>query len=276
MFINTRKAGEEKDIKDKIELDSPQEVLVKRNGRIASYQRFFTPQELKSWVEQELGEGYTVEIANEKNSGTKGLAAVVVTKTKIEDNQGNPIDENGKLVLQQVPSIDDITDADFNQPTRNVQLPTIPKNVDAAIGANGKPVIIKKNVFKKNAKAHKDVTPRDSRSILKNALYIPNLYGQNQKTSRPHNWILIHLADKNSAVIIEVNETKDNLEVINWHYLNEEALDRKKRQAIREGGLILTLASAAANTPNHLSTDKVSNTSSPTQENDELFRPEDD
>lgn len=80
MFINTRKAGEEKSIKDKIELDTPQEVLVKRNGKIASYQKFFTPQELKSWVEQELGDGYTVEVANEKNSGTKGLAAVVVTK----------------------------------------------------------------------------------------------------------------------------------------------------------------------------------------------------
>lgn len=82
LFINTRKAGEEKSIKDKIELDSPQEVLVKRNGHIASYQKFFTPQELKEWAEKELGDGYTVEIANEENSGTKGLAAVVVTKTK--------------------------------------------------------------------------------------------------------------------------------------------------------------------------------------------------
>jgi 2-polyprenyl-3-methyl-5-hydroxy-6-metoxy-1,4-benzoquinol methylase len=54
MFINTRKAGEEKSIKDKIELDFPQEVLVKRNGRIASYQRFFTPQELREWVQQEV------------------------------------------------------------------------------------------------------------------------------------------------------------------------------------------------------------------------------
>jgi hypothetical protein len=80
MFINTRRAGEEKSIKDKIELDSPREVLVKRNGKIASYQRFFTPAELKEWVESELGDGYSVEIANEKNSGTKGLAAVVVTK----------------------------------------------------------------------------------------------------------------------------------------------------------------------------------------------------
>lgn len=82
MFINTRKAGEEKAIKDKIELDSPQEVLVKRNGRIASYQRFFTPEELRDYVARELGEGYKVEIANEKNSGTKGLAAVVVTKER--------------------------------------------------------------------------------------------------------------------------------------------------------------------------------------------------
>ena len=56
--------------------------------------------------------------------------------------------------------------------------------------------------------------------------------------------------------------------------VREEALDRKKRQAIREGGLILTLASAAANTPNHLSTDKVSDTSSNSQDNDILLRPE--
>lgn len=90
MFINTRMAGQEKDIKDKIELDTPQEVLVKRNGKISSYQKFFTPQELKSWVENELGEGYTVEVANEKNSGTKGLAAVVVTKK--ENPQSDPQD----------------------------------------------------------------------------------------------------------------------------------------------------------------------------------------
>ena len=31
-------------------------------------------------MESELGDGYSVEVANEKNSGTKGLAAVVVTK----------------------------------------------------------------------------------------------------------------------------------------------------------------------------------------------------
>lgn len=96
LFINTRKAGEEKGIKDKIELDSPQEVLVKRNGKIASYQRFFTPKELKEWVEKELGDGYEVEVANEKNSGTKGLAAVVVTKKASEETVSTPKGIGGK------------------------------------------------------------------------------------------------------------------------------------------------------------------------------------
>ena len=87
LFINTRKAGEEKNIKDKIELDSPREVLVKRNGRIASYQRFFTQTELTDWVKKELGDGFDVEIANEQNSGTKGLAAVVVHKVTTNEQK---------------------------------------------------------------------------------------------------------------------------------------------------------------------------------------------
>lgn len=99
MFINTRKAGEEKSIKDKIELDTPQEVLVKRNGRIASYQRFFTPNELMAWVQNELGDDYNVEVANKANSNTSGLAAVVVTKVNDDpryrkvyfDAEGNPV-----------------------------------------------------------------------------------------------------------------------------------------------------------------------------------------
>ena len=80
MFINVRKKGEEKGIKNKIELDNPQEVLVGTPDRIVSYQRFFTPQELANYVKSELGDAYEVTIANEDNSGTKGLPAVVVTK----------------------------------------------------------------------------------------------------------------------------------------------------------------------------------------------------
>lgn len=169
------------------------------------------------------------------------------------DNQGNPINADGTLKLEKVNSIDDITDEDFSKPTRNVQLPELPKKVDDAIGADGKPIVIKRNIFEKNRNSHKDLSPKQGREILANALYNPDLYGQNQKAKRPYNWILIHNADKHSSVVLEVNHNKDNTEIVNWHYLDDRALKQKERQAIDEGGLILTLESAAGNTINDLS-----------------------
>ncbi len=174
-------------------------------------------------------------------------------ETPNTDNQGNPLNEDGTLKVDKVKSIDELTDEDFNSPARSVQLPQLPQKVDEAIGANGKPVVIKKSIFEKNKKAHKDLTPEQSREILHDALFETDLYGQNQKYSRPYNWILIHNAKKHSSVIIEVNHNKDNTEIVNWHYLDDVALEQKKRQAVKEGGLILTLESAAGNTHNNLS-----------------------
>ena len=199
-----------------------------------------------------------------RESGKRNLYAHNV------DMQGNLLDENGELKLEKVNSIDDITDDDFNNPTRNIELPAIPQRINDAIGADGKGVIIKKNIFEKNKKSHRDLTPTQSRDIIKEALYNATLYGQNQKGTRPYNWILIHNKDKNSSILIEVNNSKNKVEVINWHYLNDKSLERKKRQAIREGGRILTLESAVANTSEDLSSaGKVSETSNTMQENAE-------
>lgn len=178
-------------------------------------------------------------------------------KFKGEDNQGNPIDHAGKLIVDDVKSIDDISDEDFIHPTRTIGLPKLPDIVSDAIGANDKRVIIKKNIFGKNHKNHKELTPAESREILRTALYTPTLYGQNKKNTRPCNWILIHLADKNTCVLIEVDNTKENCEIVNWHYLREETLKQKERQAKREGGRILTLSenNAAGDTSQGLSSD---------------------
>ena len=191
------------------------------------------------------------------DAGEEGVAekrkALHPSSVESKDNQGNPINADGTLRLEKVKSVDDLTDEDFSKPYRNVELPELPKNVDDAIGANGKPVVIKKNIFEKNGKSHKDLSASQSREILTEALYHPNLYGQNQKTSRPYNWILIHNAEKHSSVILEVSHNKDNVEIVNWHYLDDVTLKQKERQAVKEGGLILTLESAAGNTHNNLS-----------------------
>lgn len=53
----------------------------------------------------------------------------------LEDNQGNPIDE--------------IVDDEFRFGKRNVELPPISRILDKAIGANNRPLIIKKNIYTK-------------------------------------------------------------------------------------------------------------------------------
>jgi hypothetical protein len=129
-------------------------------------------------------------------------------KVDLTDNQGNPVNDDGTLKVEAVQSVDELTDEDFSAPTRNVQLPTLPKNVDAAIGAEGKPVVIKKNIFERNSKRHGDLTPEQSRGIIQSALYTPNLYGQNQKSKRPYNWVVINTKDehgRNRLVLLEVN-----------------------------------------------------------------------
>ena len=74
-----RKQGKEGETR--ITLDDPSEILVLRpNGSIKDYQKGFTKAELKEWCEKELGKGYSVEIANNKNAGGSYDTAVVVTK----------------------------------------------------------------------------------------------------------------------------------------------------------------------------------------------------
>ena len=72
--------------KTRTTLDDASEILVHRpDGSIKSYQKGFTKSELKEWCEKELGEGYSVEIANNKNAGGSYDTAVVVTKNNESD-----------------------------------------------------------------------------------------------------------------------------------------------------------------------------------------------
>lgn len=158
------------------------------------------------------------------------------------DNQGNPIDTNGKLVIEEVSSIDEITDEDFEAPTRNVQLPAIPENIANAIGTEGRSVIIKKNVFLKNGNTHVELEPADSRAILKSALYNPNLVGSTQPIKRPDYKVAIRTGEKNAVVVLDVFRDKEHVEIVGWRLVNEKGLAKMQRQAEREGGQFLILS----------------------------------
>lgn len=201
------------------------------------------------------------------------------TKFSLKDNQGNPLNQDGTLKLDKIKSVDELTDEDFLHPTRNVELPKLPKKIADAIGTEGKPVIIKKNIFERNYMRHKDVTPDLSKTIFKSALYNPDLYGQNQKKTRPYNWVLINTKDEkgnNRTVLLEVNPNKDNVEIVHWHFVNDKNLGLIKKQAIREGDQVLILPSekseevgGLSNLTDDLSAAKIDNSSETAKENGE-------
>lgn len=197
------------------------------------------------------------------------------TKFSLKDNQGNPLNQDGTLKLDKIKSVDELTDEDFTSAFRNVEFPAIPKNVDAAIGANGKPVVIKKNIFEKNWNAHK-FTPAESKKVLNDALYNTDLVGHTQPTKKPNHWVAIKLDDKSPITVLEVNNNKDNVEVVGWYTLDERNLGRIKRQAERNGGELIMLTPKddkveSLSTPPLSSAAKIDNSSETTKENGEKF-----
>lgn len=197
------------------------------------------------------------------------------TKFSLKDNQGNPLNQDGTLKLDKIKSVDELTDEDFTSAFRNVELPAIPKNMDAAIGANGKPIVIKKNIFEKNWNAHK-FTPAESKKVLNDALYNTDLVGHTQPTKKPNHWVAIKLDDKSPITVLEVNDNKDNVEVVGWYTLDERNLGRIKRQAERNGGELIMLTPKddkveSLSTPPLSSAAKIDNSSETSKENGEKF-----
>lgn len=214
------------------------------------------------------------------NRKLKPFADYAKVKFSLKDNQGNPLNQDGTLKLDKIKSVDELTDEDFLHPTRNVELPRLPKKIADAIGTEGKPVVIKKNIFERNYMRHKDVTPELSKVIFKSALYNPDLYGQNQKKTRPYNWVLINTKDEkgnNRTVLLEVNPNKDNVEIVHWHFIDERGLKKIKKQADREDGQLLILPSnkeevgALSDPTVNLTAAKIDNSSETAKENGEKF-----
>jgi hypothetical protein len=143
----------------------------------------------------------------------------------------------------QLTSPQEISDEDFLSPSRDVMLPSLSENVLNVIGSQVKPVVIKKSVFDKNKKHHAELTAEDSRDILTNALYNPNLIGQSQPKARRYYWLTVKTENnQNNIAVIDVFPLKDVIEVVGWRKIRKRSFEQLKRQSEREGGQFLILS----------------------------------
>ena len=106
------------------------------------------------------------------------------------------------------------------------------------------------------------------------------MYAKNQKSKRPFNWVIIKTKGhdgKNILVLLEVNDNKDNVEIVHWHYLDDRGLEKIKKQAEREGGQLLILpsekeeAGALSSRTSDLPADKASKKTEKKQKKQSVF-----
>ena len=63
-----------------------------------------------------------------------------------------------------------------------------------------------------------------------------------EPTKKPLHWVAIKFYEKSPIVVLEVNDSKDNTEIVGWYTLDDRNLERIKRQANKNGGELIVLS----------------------------------
>jgi hypothetical protein len=106
--------------------------------------------------------------------------------------------------------------------------------------------MIKRNVFVKNMRNHAELTADDSRKILSAALTAPDLAINDKPKAKANYWVLVNVDGKNAIVTIDVDNNKENIEVVGWRWAREQSLEQIKKRAFSEGGQVLITTTGAA------------------------------
>ena len=171
----------------------------------------------------------------------------VVRNTKVEnggkgsgnfDHDGRPGEVGGSTSRSSsMPSVED-----YKNPQKDYELPAIPIQTLKKLNKLSKPIILKKNIIKKNKNNHPEVDVKEYNDILSKGLYKTDVVFKTNKNDDYFNFV--HYDDESNAqVLIELSETKDNYEIVNFYKLSDKSLQRKLKEAIKrvdnEGGQVL-------------------------------------
>ena len=123
------------------------------------------------------------------------------------------------------------------------ELPDLSPSLLEQVGKSNKPLVLKPEIYTKNAKNHPELSEDESREVLGNALYRTETAIQTDPTNAEDYWLLsAPVAGRSHNAVVELSETKDGYEVVGWYSMRARSFDQKKRKAEREGGQILIIA----------------------------------
>lgn len=146
------------------------------------------------------------------------------------DEDGKFVKGNGKNNSKEIQEkIDKLKSIDWG---KDNTLPNFPKSFLEEYELEDKPILLKKNIIDRNFyDRHKDIDKEKAIKILGNALYKTNdiFYG---REDRPNYYNFIHYADdgRNDLVLVEIEDTKENYEIVHFYRLNKRGLNKLKNQ----------------------------------------------
>lgn len=123
--------------------------------------------------------------------------------------------------------IDSLNSIDFSKDNK---LPNLNQDTLEQYGFEDKPVLLKKNIVEKNKLNHPYITDDMAREIIGNSLYKPEaILKANKDKPAYHNFITRLKDDKNSIVLLELSDEKENYEIVNYHYISDDGINRKEK-----------------------------------------------
>ncbi|MCH5201903.1 MAG: DUF1073 domain-containing protein [Oscillospiraceae bacterium] len=118
--------------------------------------------------------------------------------------------------------------------TKDNILPNLNQEQLDVLGVENKPVLLKKSVIDRTQSQHPEVSPEDYKEIIETALYNPDLVVPGNEKKPYYNFIARVGEDKNSVVLLEVSNEKENFEIVHIHW----ARDKSRKSLERKGARI--------------------------------------
>lgn len=114
---------------------------------------------------------------------------------------------------------------------RDTTLPNLNPETLAELGRPDKPVLLKKEVVARNALRHADVPLNEAQNLIGEALYNPVHVVRGNSEKDYINFIGVD-RKRNCVVLLDVQDAKDNFEIVHWHYVRP----RSARRLVEKGG----------------------------------------
>ncbi|WP_157152862.1 hypothetical protein [Brachyspira murdochii] len=161
---------------------------------------------------------------------TKGSGEKDKEEDKEETNNEDSSEEDKQKEEKEIQ--DKIKQLEKINLTKDNLLPNFSKSLLKEYGFKDKPILLKKNIIDRNFNdRHKDIDKEKAIKILGNALYKTDeiFYG---RVDRPNYYNFIHYADDGHSdlVLVEIEEKKENYEIVHFYRLNKKSLKRLEKQ----------------------------------------------